>query len=310
MSDFDQKFLFVTGKGGVGKSTVAATIARAQVARGRRVLLAVTEEASISTLLDSAPPTPEVAQVAPRLSLVSLEPEAALREYAQMTLRSRALTSALVDNAYSRGFLAAVPGLHPWAVLGKAWFHANEREGGRDRFDSVIVDAPATGHGLQMLGVPKVISQAVAPGLLRRDAELAWKMLTDPARSAIVVVTLAEELPVQESRELVEQLHELGLDSLRLVVNGVLPRLFDSASAQAVNELSADGLSAEAREVLAIASRRASLETQQAGLEKRITEELSVPGVSLPWLANGATPEGIDALARALNERLTGANGS
>ena len=103
-----------------------------------------------------------------------LQPERALREYGEMILKSRMVYDAVFDNKYVRNFFAGVPGLYEWAVLGKAWFHSIENlPDGRPRFDVVLFDAPATGHGLDMLRVPKVIVDIVPPGILRRDAERA-----------------------------------------------------------------------------------------------------------------------------------------
>src|SRR5262249_60186474 len=124
-------------------------------------------------------------------------------------------------------FCRAVPGLYEWSMLGKAWFHTTEvRADGSPRFDVVLLDAPATGHGLDMLRVPKVILDVVPPGVLRRDAETAWAMFRDARQSGVVVVTLPEEMPTTETIELVEDVRELGLPILELVINGVVPPLF------------------------------------------------------------------------------------
>ena len=88
-------------------------------------------------------------------------------------------------------------------MLGKAWWHTTEkRADGSFKYDVVILDAPATGHGLDMLRVPKVILDVVPPGLLRRDAERAWALFQDPKTCAIVLVTLPEEMPTTETIEL------------------------------------------------------------------------------------------------------------
>src|SRR5690606_13733353 len=99
---------------------------------------------------------------------------------------------------------------------------------GGPAFDTVILDAPATGHGLEMLRVPKVIVDAVPPSALRRDAERAWSMFKDPEQSGIVVVTLPEEMPVNETFELVSGLqNELELPIAKLIINATLPYLFE-----------------------------------------------------------------------------------
>lgn len=299
MSDFDRKLLFVTGKGGVGKTTVSATIATALAASGRRVLLGLTEVGRAAGMLGLQSVGTEIEPVRAGLSVVHLDPDAALQEYAELTLRSRSLVRALLDNRYSRGFFAAVPGLHPWAALGKAWYHAVEESEGQARFDTVIVDAPATGHGLEMLRVPLVISQAAAPGILKRDAERAWRMITDPEQTGVVVVSLPEQLPMLESLELIEELRELGLAPHRIVLNARLEELFTQADVRQLEALDASSLGAAARKVLGVARRRIDTEVEQARVEaslRQLPHGLSV----LPYVDHPETPAGVERLARAI----------
>src|SRR5262249_48342257 len=144
---------------------------------------------------------------------VNMSPELALYEYGAMVLKVGAVVRAVFDNRYTKTFFRATPGMYEWAMLGKAWFHTTEKqEDGENRFDVVILDAPATGHGLDMLRVPKVILDVVPPGVLRRDAEAAWKMFRDPKQSGVVVVTLPEEMPTTETIELCSDIRgDLGL---------------------------------------------------------------------------------------------------
>src|SRR6187549_1191994 len=129
MIPLDQRrFLFVTGKGGTGKTTITAALALVLAARGKRVLVAVTEpKERISALFGAPPLGPDMVTVMPNISAVKISPDAAMREYGEMILRSRAVYSTVFENKYVKGFFAAVPGLHAWAMLGKAWFHSTER---------------------------------------------------------------------------------------------------------------------------------------------------------------------------------------
>ncbi len=297
MSDLDRKLLFVTGKGGVGKTTVSVALAQRARASGRRVLLALTEGGQAARQLGVPAIGDQIEQLSDGLHVVLLEPRAALREYAEMSLPP-SLVRALLDNRYSRSFLSAVPGLYPWACLGKAWYHSTETVDGRDRFDSVIIDAPATGHGLEMLRVPRVISEAAAPGILKRDAEQAWAMITDPARTSVVVVSLPEELPMLESLELIADLRALGLELARYVLNGRLSDLFTEQEPSWLG-LDSATLSADAQQVLAIGERRLCDERAQAAVEAK-ARQLGVPLSVLPWVFGADTPEGTAVLARAL----------
>jgi anion-transporting ArsA/GET3 family ATPase len=304
----DRRFIFVTGKGGVGKTTVSAALARALAARGKRVLIAMCNaKERISSMFASELVGPDIIPVAPGIWAVNIEPEHAFEEYGRMTLKVPGLYRVVFHNKYIRSFLPAVPGLSEWAMLGKAWFHTTEvDEKGRHRFDVVLLDAPATGHGLDMLRVPKVIVEIVPPGILRRDAERAWKMFTDPAQTAVLVVTLPEELPATETLELITAIHDdLRLPIGAMVVNGVLPVLFSETEARELyTVLEADpdapappGASAGADGVRA-AARRAAQERAQAASVARLAAGTDLPRIVLPYLfEDAATPAAVERLS-------------
>ncbi len=296
------RFLFVTGKGGVGKTTICAALARHFADRGHRVLLAVSgAEERFTTLLGGPPIGETISELGPRLSAVLLKPEVAFREYGLLVLKSQRLTNALFDNKYVQGFFKGAPGLKEWAMLGKAWYHANETlEGGVPRFDVVLFDAPATGHALDMLRVPGVILEVSPPGVLRNDAQRAWTFFRDPAQSGVVVVTLPEEMPTNETLELVTAVRsELGLPLAALAVNGVVGELFDKASRDDLARLSlvARGAENPAEQALESAARRALRERVQAESLTRL-RQLGAPELRLPWIVGGVdSPAALATLA-------------
>jgi anion-transporting ArsA/GET3 family ATPase len=295
-----RRFLFITGKGGVGKTTVTAALARSLSARGLRVLVTVCgAKERLGTLLGAPPLRSTISELAPNIWGVQLVSEVALREYGAMKLKNRVLVDAIFDSKYVAGFLSGTPGLKEWSLLGKAWFHATEEEQGRPRFDVVLFDAPATGHGLDMLRVPKVIVEIAPPGVLRSDAERAWEMFRDPARSGVVVVTLPEEMPTNESLQLCAALRtELTLPISEVVVNSLLPPLFSKADASALQQLSGLDESTPARAVLESAVRRATRERIQDESLTRLAA-LGVPLRKLEFLLDGAsTPDAVLRLAR------------
>jgi anion-transporting ArsA/GET3 family ATPase len=306
-----RRFVFVTGKGGVGKTTVSAALALALARRGLRVLVAMchTKE-RLSSILGTAPIGTDIMPVATDVWAVNMAPELALLEYGEMVLRVGALSRAIFENRYVKTFFRATPGLYEWAMLGKAWFHTTEkRDEGGNRFDVVLLDAPATGHGLDMLRVPKVILDVVPPGVLRRDAEAAWEMFKNPIQSGVLVVTLPEEMPTTETIELCADIRgELGLPVLGLVVNGVLDPVFspeERESLMSVPELldmAAPARSAGTPESAVIAgARRAVREKLQAESLVRLVAAIDLPMTQLPFLFDEAsTAEGTRILADLL----------
>jgi anion-transporting ArsA/GET3 family ATPase len=297
----DKRFVIVTGKGGVGKTTVCAAEALALSAQGKRVLVAMCNaKERLSTMLGVPPLGPHVAQVAENVWAVNILPEIALEEYGALVLRSRALYRTLFDNRYVRTFLRAVPGMQEWAMLGKAWWHTTEtRPDGSPRYDVVILDAPATGHGLDMLGVPKVIVDVVPAGLLRRDAERAWALFRDPQACAIVLVTLPEEMPTTETIELARALSEMGLPVGRVVVNGVLPPIFSREERAALEALPVFEVRTAGDAALHASRERAARERVQAESLNRLSRDLPVAPSFIPLLfEDAANPDAIRRLAK------------
>jgi anion-transporting ArsA/GET3 family ATPase len=248
----------------------------------------------------------QVMPVAPNVWAVNMDPEKAMEEYGLLTLKSRVLYKTLFDNKYVRTFLRAVPGMHEWAMLGKAWWHTTEKNpDGSWKYDVVILDAPATGHGLDMLRVPKVIVDVVPPGLLRRDAERAIDMFRDPETCAVVLVTLPEEMPTTETIELARALtDELTLPIGKVVVNFVLPPLFSTEERSALDRLDRvervdDAAAGDA--ALVAAKNRATRERVQAESLHRLSQELPISPAFLPMLfEDAARPAAIHELAKRL----------
>jgi len=286
-----RRFVFVTGKGGAGKTTLTAALALALAHRGKKVLVATSRaQHRLAELLGTRPFTTEIQPFGKNLWGVYLVPDVALREYGALVLKSQRLVSLLFDNRYAEGFLHGAPGLREWALLGKAWFHSTEKAAdGAPRFDVVLFDAPATGHGVDMLRVPKVILSAAPPGRLRTDAERAYASFQDPSFSAFVVVTLPEDLPTNETLELVSVLDgELGLPVAEIVLNSALEPLFSEAEAERLSLLGAEESSRALDRALSIAARRALAERVQAACVERLTRA-GKPLRRLPRLAEGAT---------------------
>ena len=223
----DRKLILVVGKGGVGRSTVAAAIAGKRAAMGKKTLLFETNANDRFGAYFGKPAVGETpSQLAPNLWAVNATPASALAEYGMMILRWKSVYEMVFENRVSKAFLRAIPGLDDYALLGKVWFHTTEDKRGAPVWDTVVFDMPASGHSVSMLRVPWVIVDTVPEGPLTRDARTVKAMLCDPARTAAVLVTLAEEMPVNEAIELEAKLTALGIVPQQLLVNQVFPQHF------------------------------------------------------------------------------------
>jgi anion-transporting ArsA/GET3 family ATPase len=231
MSLSDKRLILVVGKGGVGRSTVAAAIAGRCARAGKKTLLYETNANDrFGNYFDRPPCGTEVSQLAPNLFGVNATPQSALAEYGMMVLRWKSVYEMVFENRVTKAFLRAIPGLDDYALLGKVWFHTAEEKRGKAVWDTVVFDMPASGHASSMLRVPSVIIDTVPEGPLTRDAREVQALLADPVRTAAVLVTLAEEMPTNEAIELEGKLTALGIVPQHLIVNQVYPDHFPHGS--------------------------------------------------------------------------------
>jgi anion-transporting ArsA/GET3 family ATPase len=265
----DRRLVVVTGKGGVGKSTVAASLATLAARRGKKVLVAeVDARERVAPMLGGRPSGPVVRQVLPNISTVNVDPRHALEEYALMVVKVRAIYQAVFENRVVRFFL-----------------RARSESGGRSRWDLVIVDAPATGHAVQLLGVPKALLDTVPAGPLRRDAEWMQALLTDPAKTSVVLVSLPEEMPVSETVELDAQVRDLlRIPRGPVFVNAMPDERFTPGELERLRGLveTAPPVGPAARAAVLQGGRQERAQEQVA----RLREALGRPLVTLPLLAS------------------------
>ena len=276
--------MIVTGKGGVGKSTVSAALALLAARAGKRVLVCeVNAQERVAPLLGGAPSGSAIREVLPGLFTVNVTPPDAMREYGLMVLRFKTIYDAVFENRLVRYFLRVVPALAELVMLGKILHEAKAEERGRPRWDLVVVDAPATGHAVQLLRVPSALVDTIPGGPLRHDAEWMEALLVDPARTSLAIVTLPEEMPVNEAIDLDAQVRGvLGIHRGALFVNAMPPARF---GAEEVARLAA---LVDAGPPLGPAARAARLQAIRAEQAARYLERaraaLDLPATVIPLI--------------------------
>jgi anion-transporting ArsA/GET3 family ATPase len=220
------ELIVVTGKGGVGKSTLAAALGRVLARRGRRtLLLEIDPRESLFRLLGVPPSGGEFQRVDDRLFVQNLSPRAVLDEVVREQLRLDLLSRRLLASPIYKHFAEAAPGLKEVAALGHALRVVRGDAGGTaPEVDLVVLDAPATGHGVSLLAAPQLVADVIHDGpFARMGAELAT-FISNAESCGIVLAAAAEEMPVQEAIELIESLAErLSRRPELLVVNGLYP---------------------------------------------------------------------------------------
>ena len=266
----------VAGKGGVGKTTVTAVLARAAIRRGLRVLVVE---------LDGKP---HLARLLPDVEVLSLSASAALAEYLDSHGLSR-VTKRLASRGIIDVVATASPGIDDIVVLGK--IKQLERSG---QYDLVVVDGPAAGHAITFLLAAKSLLSSVRSGPIHTQATDVLAMLSDAARCQVVLVTLPETTPINEAVETAYALEErVGVHLGPIVVNSV-----DSGP-----ELPVDAAAEGSPMRLAAEFRNARREVHHDECI-RLGHELALPQLVLPTVAGShLTPEGIDALAREWEPR-------
>ena len=220
----ERQLVVVTGKGGVGKTTLTAVLGRVMAARGKRVLLLeVDPRESLHQALGTEPSGGEIIQAGPSLGLQNLQPGAVIEGLVREKVPIAYLVRKITASAAFHQFVEGAPGLKETALLGYAY---RTLHGRHPRFDLVIVDAPATGHSAAMLAAPGLLAEAAQGGQLGEMATDLAAFLADASHCGVVLGTLAEEMPVQETLELIELLRaKLGIQPDLVVVNGLYPAL-------------------------------------------------------------------------------------
>jgi anion-transporting ArsA/GET3 family ATPase len=297
----DKRLVFVTGKGGVGKSTVSLALGLAAAERGKRTIVCeVGAQEHASRVLNRAEIGFHEVELQDNLWSISIDPDESMREYLLLQLKVRAMGDILTRSRIFTYLAAATPGLKELVTIGKIWELAQpERRVKKAReYDLVIVDSPATGHGIGFLETPRTFASIARVGPIHAQAKALDRYLTDQERTAAAIVALPEEMPVNESGLLERELTEnVGMAVERVYMNGVYPQRFTDPDAERLGALPGGvGEGARAAGRAAVSEhRRANNQREQL---ERLRELVSAPVRTLPFIFEPELgPEGLRALA-------------
>jgi len=299
----NKRLIVVTGKGGVGKTTVSAVIALAAKKSGKRVLVCeINAKEKIAPLLGYKESGSEIKEIEKNLFTVNIIPDKAMEEYGIMILKSKFIYNTIFNNRYVKKFLSAIPGLSEILIWGKIRFHERERlKGGRNKYDLIVVDAPATGHGITLLKLPVAILSVLKKGALAKEGKELYKLLTDFEKTSINIVTIPEELPVNEAVELFNTIkNDLKMPMGNLFINSNIAKLFDKREYEfykLLKNINTESLSGLKKAV----NYRLSREELNQKYIKRALKFIDLPTVIFPYLfVENFTRKDFDYLADML----------
>lgn len=304
----DRRLLLVTGKGGTGKTSVAAALATLAARRGKRVLLAEIAGERLSALLGHGPVGHHETRLDDRLSLIAIEPIDAAHDFLRGQVGA-AVHRVIFQNRLFTLTMTAAPGLREVSTVDRLWDLTREDRGRRHAtYDLVVVDAPATGHALAMLRSPATYGGIARGGPIKKRADEMRALLTDRRRTGVVLCALPEETPVNETLQTAGALRDIGVDLGLVVLNRTRETPLSDADAERLEGLvpgtvdgrpGGGGLAERVAGPVLVEHRRVRREAEQRErLRSGLPDDAALAGVALR--PSEVTREDLDGLADEL----------
>lgn len=312
------RLLIVSGKGGVGKSTVCAAMALIMARRGKQVLtVEIDSKERISQLFGAPEVGHDGRQIYDNIYAMNMRPARVMDEFVASQAPLKTLANQIVESSIYQYFVAAAPGIKELVTIGKIMVLEEERASRRSRdprWDFIIVDAPATGHGIALLRVPYMVLDTLRVGPVAKQARKIIDLLTDEERTRFMLVTLAEDMPTNEAIEMYHTIHdELGIPMENLVINGVYPKVLGAKEQEVLHALEAR-LAAANGDPTELALMQAMIDCAETAIARRelnekymrkLKHDIPHPAVEVPFVFAGSLDfDLVETVATALEARL------
>jgi anion-transporting ArsA/GET3 family ATPase len=280
-----RRVVFLLGKGGVGTTSVSAALALAASESGNSVLAMETDTRAPMANAFGVKPAYEPVMVSDRLFAMVLEGRHALEEYLKLVIPARTVMRAVFASRLYQFFVNAAPGLKELMMLGKIYYEAERQLGGRDHWDLIIVDGPASGQALSLLKMPNAAQQTFGDSVVGREASNIIRALRDERETAVVLVTTPEPLPISETLETAQTLNEIGIKPAAIVFNRSRSPNFSARDVAKLKEhLLANGKASDAEYLAKIAKAELQRASQADKALSQLRDETSAPVIELPLL--------------------------